>query len=470
MSLEKYHWFGSSSTSGNPDDRPRTAQPGEVAVASRMPDLVVHYRARTVVMAEVATTSDRSEAPRGMLVTPSHGQRSGSSSPGTWGPRVADEDMDLNQQWPSGNSEGVSAPATRIGWPGYKRSPKPVMVARAEQGLRSQSRPVIVVPTSRSRREDTRSSDLSSSVPGAEPIRWKSSTQKAFVNKFDDRLTSEVAKSSCCSNPFKDSSNLVNKLVEAVCLAFLGNVAVRDLFNRMEEKVTSMDSKAKSARSAEKSVEERAKATEEKVKDAENRASQAESARRKAEEAHQDAKKRASQAEDDLAATRSEQSQYLQEVLPAALDQAWLQAAKEYQNSDEFNTRLLAEYKDGMWDMKAGFNLTNPTVTGVDWSFVPEISGETAAEEGQASPEGLEEELTQVQLWSVPDTGTSTRGPGTTGVQGLPEQTLSWVLLGHLLWSAWVFLRIDPSPTLVGVQHGDLSPWSGDLRSNCAQT
>ncbi|GMN30142.1 hypothetical protein TIFTF001_044433 [Ficus carica] len=165
---------------------------------------------------------------------------------------------------------------------------------------------------------------------------------------------------------------------------------------------------------------------------------------------------------------------------------------EKYQNSDEFNTRLLANYKDGMQDIKAGFNLTNPTVTGVNWSFVPEISGETTAEEGQVPPEGLEEgevtggthvaenmvvldelearELTQVQLWSVPDTGTSLRGPGTTGVQGLPEQTLSWVLLGHLLWSAWVFLRIDPSPTLVGVQHGDLSPWFGDLSSNCAQT
>ncbi|GMN48120.1 hypothetical protein TIFTF001_017301 [Ficus carica] len=71
------------------------ALPGEVTVTSRMPDSVVHYRARTVVTAEVATTSDRSEVPRGMLIAPSHGQRFGSSSLRTWGPRVADEDMDL---------------------------------------------------------------------------------------------------------------------------------------------------------------------------------------------------------------------------------------------------------------------------------------------------------------------------------------------------------------------------------------
>ena len=31
--------------------------------------------------------------------------------------------------------------------------------------------------------------------------------------------------------------------------------------------------------------------------------------------------------------------------------------------------------------MKAGFVLTNPMVIGVDWSFVPEISRETAVEE-----------------------------------------------------------------------------------------
>ncbi|GMN60813.1 hypothetical protein TIFTF001_029914 [Ficus carica] len=44
-----------------------------------------------------------------------------------------------------------------------------------------------------------------------------------------------------------------------------------------------------------------------------------------------------------------------------------------------------------MWDMKASFTITNPTVTGVEWSFVPEVSEETAAEEGQAPPGGPKE-------------------------------------------------------------------------------
>ncbi|GMN60395.1 hypothetical protein TIFTF001_029474 [Ficus carica] len=483
VSLEKYHWFGSSSTFDNPNDGPRTAQPRKVTVASRMPDPVVHYRARTVVTAEVATTSDWFEVSRGVPVAPSHDQRSGSSSPGTWGPRVADEDMDLvlwqlfparglrikNPRWPSGNSEGVNAPMTRIGWPGSRRSPKPVMVARAERGLQSRSR--AAGPLCRSRREDTRSRDPSSSAPGAKPIRRKSSTQKAFVNEFDDRLTFDVAESSRHSDPIKASIDL------AICLAFSGNVAVQDLFNRMEEKVTSLDSEAKTTRSA----EERAKVAEEKVKDAKKRVSQAESARRKAEEARHDAEKRTSQVEDDLAATRSEYSRYIQEVHPAALDQARLQAVEEYQNSDEFNTCLLAEYKDGMRDMKAGFNLTNPTVTGVllehllqlawvllgvepspilvddqHWDLVPSsrdprLYGRSCSVTSYGWL-GFSMELTRVQLWSVTSIGTSFHGPGTFGVGGLPKQTLWSVLLGHLLRLARVFHGIDPGLTLVGDQ------------------
>ncbi|GMN68536.1 hypothetical protein TIFTF001_037590 [Ficus carica] len=66
---------------------------------------------------------------------------------------------------------------------------------------------------------------------------------------------------------------------------------------------------------------------------------------------------------------------------------------------------------------------------------------------------------------SLAEQRTSLRGPGTSGVRGLPKQTLLMVLLGHLLWLAWVFFRIHRSPTLVGVQHRNLLPWSGDLRS-----
>ena len=70
----------------------------------------------------------------------------------------------------------------------------------------------------------------------------------------------------------------------------------------------------------------------------------------------------------------------------------------EYLESDEFQARLVAEYKDGMRDMKLGFTDANPTLVGVNWSFLPEESGETmvedAPEEGEVSgavraPEGV---------------------------------------------------------------------------------
>ena len=49
------------------------------------------------------------------------------------------------------------------------------------------------------------------------------------------------------------------------------------------------------------------------------------------------------------------------------------------------------EYKEGMQDMKADFTMFNPTVIGADWSFMPEISGETTAEEDGMATGGAEE-------------------------------------------------------------------------------
>ncbi|GMN38457.1 hypothetical protein TIFTF001_007699 [Ficus carica] len=38
-------------------------------------------------------------------------------------------------------------------------------------------------------------------------------------------------------------------------------------------------------------------------------------------------------------------------------------------------------YREGMRDMKAGFTAANPSLVGVDWSFVPAESEETMAED-----------------------------------------------------------------------------------------
>lgn len=195
--------------------------------------------------------------------------------------------------------------------------------------------------------------------------------------KFDDRLTFEVAEFSQWSDHVQASENLIKKLMEVVCLAFSGNAAARGYSNRMEEKVTLLDSEVKKAKHVEKVALDKAKKAEE-------HATKAEDARRKKEESRKKAK-------DELSATRSEYSRYLQEVLPAALEQARRQAVAEYQNSVEFQARLLGEYKEGMRDMKIGFASYNLTVTGVYWFFVSEVSGDTVAEEDGAAMGEAEE-------------------------------------------------------------------------------
>ena len=54
---------------------------------------------------------------------------------------------------------------------------------------------------------------------------------------------------------------------------------------------------------------------------------------------------------------------------------------------------MAAQYKNGFLDMKAGFHLTNPHITGVDWSFAPEPSKETVAED-EGAPRVEEGEVT----------------------------------------------------------------------------
>lgn len=78
-----------------------------------------------------------------------------------------------------------------------------------------------------------------------------------------------------------------------------------------------------------------------------------------------------------MASIRFEPSRYLQEVLPAALDQARQQIVTDYKNSSRFEARLLAEYKKEMKDMKANFTLANPTLIRLNWSLMLEISRET---------------------------------------------------------------------------------------------
>ncbi|GMN69813.1 hypothetical protein TIFTF001_038863 [Ficus carica] len=85
-------------------------------------------------------------------------------------------------------------------------------------------------------------------------------------------------------------------------------------------------------------------------------------------------------AEQELTAARAEHKRYLEVAFPAALAVARVEAVEEFLRSEDFRARLVSEYQEGMRDMKAGFIAANPSLVGVDWSFVPEESEETAAE------------------------------------------------------------------------------------------
>ncbi|GMN69274.1 hypothetical protein TIFTF001_038323 [Ficus carica] len=428
-SLEEYNWIGSSSTSDHPDDRPRTAQPGEVTVA-RMSEPVVHYCSRTVTTAGVATTFDRSEVPRGVPVATVHDLQSGNSSPGTSGPRVADDDMDLNQ-WPSGSNAGGKAESSAA-------------APSSQAGT--------AVLTDR-----TTSDPLEA---------W------AIVAKFDDKLTSEVAELSRRFNPIVAIDDCAEKLIEALCLAFSGSAAVRRYANCVENDVFSTKTEAKSARNVEKKVEDKAKEIGKKLKDAEKRASEAEDARRKA--------------EDDLAATRSEHSRSL--MRPLLKRAGHLRSRRVTEEAREVRDVVILDEPEQIAVPEQAvipgqksspdqatlpyqqiFILMSDFGRCLTWGPVSIVRGPLECGICLSKPRvgsysdtsygwlGCSMESTQVQLWSVSSVGTSRGGPGTTGVRGLPEQTLSWVMLGHLLWLAWVVHGIDPSPTLVSSQHGDLS-------------
>ncbi|GMN32228.1 hypothetical protein TIFTF001_041698 [Ficus carica] len=88
-SLSEHGWLGFASTSQMPSNR----RPEPVTVA-RMPELTVHYRSRsTAAPAEVAP--DQSET-RGVASGVSMNQLPpGDTSPGSWGPHITDEDLDL---------------------------------------------------------------------------------------------------------------------------------------------------------------------------------------------------------------------------------------------------------------------------------------------------------------------------------------------------------------------------------------
>ncbi|GMN53243.1 hypothetical protein TIFTF001_022391 [Ficus carica] len=264
-----------SSTSDYPHDRSSPGRPEEVTVAAPIPDSVVHYRAWTVVRAYIASTSIvGSKVPQGVPTASIFGLQSGSSSPGTWGPRIADKDVEkvIRRLYPS-------------------------------QGLR---------------------------IEGFEPGSFQPSRS---LGSSPVRRAAVARQTSCPSQVgrLEVPRNLQPQSPEP---SLLGR----------SPRHRSMDKKAVSLVAEVKRWRDAVKVASKKAKKAEERSSKADEARKKAKEQ----------------ATRAEEAR------------------------KKAKTRLLAEYKEGMRDMKTSFTLANPMLIGLDWSFMPEISGETVAEGEEA--------------------------------------------------------------------------------------
>ncbi|GMN61201.1 hypothetical protein TIFTF001_030284 [Ficus carica] len=417
----KQHWVGSSLTSDRPKDQPR-ASPSRVTIA-RMPEPAVHYRSRTG-RPVVETTDDQSRVPRGVPEATVHGSSSGDASPGTWGPRVADEDLDLvirelfpaqglrieepmadrelrgikrssteeriarlhkmarmgkgkGKEGASTTSRPASCPEAR---PDRPRDGRPAGRHEARSGRSREDRPEVPPPASRSGRGEPRPRDAAPLPSG--PSSPESFIHRVLVSKFADQLSAEVAESSRRSDHIAAISDSTAQLIETVCILFSGSAAARAHSNRMaDEAKKEVEDRAKAAEEAARSVEEKLRRAEEWAKKAEQKSEEAETLWLELDVALK-------KVEQELEAARAEQKRYLEVALPAALNDARAQAVQQYLQSEDFRARLVTEYKDGMRDMKAGF-IATPSLVGVDWSFVPEESEETAAEgaleEGEAS-------------------------------------------------------------------------------------
>ncbi|GMN19009.1 hypothetical protein TIFTF001_042801 [Ficus carica] len=436
-SLSEHGWLGFASTSRMPSDR----RPEPVTVA-RMPEPTVHYRSRsTAAQAEVAP------------------DQPGDTSPGSWGPRIADEDLDL-VIWRLSLVQGTKRPTdedrrerlakmTNLG----KGKGKVGTSAPPSQNVTpSATRPALVPPVSTSAavptptpasqtsrppdfsrddrqpaRSDARTSRTredrpsqppaprstrgesrldQASLPHSQAQGQSSSTHRALVAKFEERLSVELAESSKRSDPVQAANDGVNKQIEALCIMRSGYAAAKGYANHMADELKAANADARHARRAEKEAraareaaeearkvaEDRAKVAEERAREAEGRQWLAEELVQKADQAIEEAEiskaeleEALRKAEQELVSARTEHEKYVRAALPAALEEARAQAVADFLGSEDYNERVAQMYRERMRDMKAGFTAANSSLVGVDWSFVPAESEETVADDDQVA-------------------------------------------------------------------------------------
>ncbi|GMN74477.1 hypothetical protein TIFTF001_056211, partial [Ficus carica] len=217
--------------------------------------------------------------------------------------------------------------------------------------------------------------------PAPLPLSQASSTYRALVTKFEERLSIEIAVSSKHSNPVQATNDGVNKQIEALCIMLSGYAATKGFANQMTDEVKAVNTDARHARRAEKEARTAKEAAEEARKEAEDRAKVAEERAKEAEGRQrfaEDLVQKADQAVEEAETSKAE----LEEALHKAEQElASARAVADFLGSEDFNERVAQMYREGMRDMKAGFTAANLSLVGVDWSFVPAESEETVAEE-----------------------------------------------------------------------------------------
>ncbi|GMN18886.1 hypothetical protein TIFTF001_045094 [Ficus carica] len=431
-SLSEHGWLGFASMSQMPSVR----RPVPVTVA-RMPEPTVHYQSRSTA-APTEAASDQPKT-RGVASGVSVSQLPhGDTSSGSWGPRIADEDLDLVIQrlspvrgqrparwlWieePMADRRGTKRPteedrrerltkmanlgkgkagttapsSQNVAPPATRATPTPSAPITATVATPTPA-PQTSRPTGFSRddrqsaRPDVRSSCTREDRPAAQslaprsargesrldpaplPPSQASSTYRALVTKFEERLSVEIVESSKRSDPVQAANDGVNKQIEALCIMLSGYVAAKGFANQMADEVKATNTDARHARRAEKEAQTAKEAAEEARKKAEDRA-------KVAEEGAKEAEGRQRFTEDLV--QKADQAVEEAETSKAELEEAQAQAVADFLGSEDFNERVAQMYREGMRDMKAGFTAANPSLVGVDWSFVPTESEETVAEE-----------------------------------------------------------------------------------------
>nr|GMN67058.1 hypothetical protein TIFTF001_036115 [Ficus carica] len=432
-SLKDNHWLGSSSSSALADNQP--SAPGAGVTIARMPEPTVHYQSRTGGLSAAQQTCRLAPT----LSEPSSGNES--MPGGSFSSWVADEDLDrvIQEFYPArglrieepmaDRQQGRKRPSdeerraklmkmVRTGCHGKVKTilpssqpavqptaptsrsatPQASGVAQKPQAARPtdrhehrSSRSKDDRPTSRSEvrssrpREDPRSREIApSSRP--ETSSRDSPAHRVLVNKISDKLSVQVAESCRRPDAVTALEDNTEKLIEAIA---------REATNRAADDLKAAESAARDTRSAEKAAKEARNLARDAEKNAIEEAKAADARAKAVEERAQRAEERVRAAKEWAQATEKDASDARQQLEEAGqkaeadLASARAQAVDEYLQSDEFQARLVTAYKDGMRDMKLGFTDANPTLVGVNWSFLPEESGETmvedASEEGEVS-------------------------------------------------------------------------------------